>query len=135
MQLPSIILRPISTPGSAPAAPAPLKLQPKSASHDSDKAAKATSVISLFKEWVNTLPDLDLTILSHGSLLSIPHEDTIQSFAVVFPAKSLPAVSSQQEEGKSQPEPETFSILTKAQLSQLKVEVGQPQGVSHIYKK
>lgn len=135
VQLPSIILRPISTPGSAPAAPAPLKLQPKSASHDSDKAAKATSVISLFKEWVNTLPDLDLTILSHGSLLSIPHEDTIQSFAVVFPAKSLPAVSSQQEEGKSQPEPETFSILTKAQLSQLKIEVGQPQGVSHIYKK
>ncbi|KAF9549645.1 Peroxisome biosynthesis protein pex1 [Mortierella hygrophila] len=135
VQLPSITLRLISTPGSAPSAPVPLKLQPKSASHDSDKVAKATSVISLFKDWVSTLPDLDSTILSHGSLLSIPHEDTIQSFAVVFPAKSLPAVPSQQEEGKSQPEPETFSILTKAQLSQLKVEIGQPQGISHIYKK
>ncbi|KAF9902887.1 Peroxisome biosynthesis protein pex1 [Linnemannia zychae] len=135
VQLPSITLRPISTPGSAPAAPAPLKLQPKSASHDSDKAAKATSLISLFREWVNTLPDHDSTILSHGSLLSIPHDDTIQSFAIVFPAKSLPPVPSQQEEGKSQPEPETFSVLTKTQLSQLKVEVGQPQGLSHIYKK
>ncbi|KAF9123574.1 Peroxisome biosynthesis protein pex1 [Mortierella sp. 14UC] len=135
VQLPSITLRPISTPGSAPAAPAPLKLQPKSASHDSDKAAKATNFISLFRDWINTLPDHDSTILSHGSLLSIPHGDTIQSFAVVFPAKSLPPVPSQQEEGKSQPEPETFSILTRAQLSQLKVEVGQPQGLSHIYKK
>ncbi|KAF9921527.1 Peroxisome biosynthesis protein pex1 [Linnemannia zychae] len=135
VQLPSLILRPLSTPGSTPAAPAPLKLQPKSANHDSDKAAKATSYITLFKDWVSTLPDHDSTILSHGSLLSIPHGDTIQSFAVVFPAKSLQAVPNQQEEGKSQPEPETYSILTKAQLSQLKIEIGQPQGVAHIYKK
>ncbi|KAF9106167.1 Peroxisome biosynthesis protein pex1 [Mortierella sp. GBA35] len=134
VQLSSITLRPISTPGSTPAAPAPLKLQPKSASHDSDKAAKAASFISLFKDWVNTLPGHDSTILSHGSLLTIPHADAVHSFSVVFPAKTLPAVS-QQEEGKSQPEPETFSVLTKAQLSQLKIEVGQPQGLSHIYKK
>ncbi|KAI8598019.1 P-loop containing nucleoside triphosphate hydrolase protein [Dissophora ornata] len=137
VQVPNIILRPISTSGSTSTTPAPLKLQPKSANHDSDKAAKTTQLISIFKEWVDSVSEHDSAILSHGSLLSIPHGDTIQSFAIVFPAKSLPSAhnNSQQEENKNQVEPEAYSILNKAQLSQLKVEIGQAQGINHIFKR
>ncbi|ORZ24946.1 P-loop containing nucleoside triphosphate hydrolase protein [Lobosporangium transversale] len=140
VQISSITLRPISSSGSTPATPAPLKLQPKSANHDSDKAAKSANLISIFKEWVDSIPGNNPIILSHGSLLTIPNGDTVQSFSIVFPLKSLPssAHSTQQqssEEAKNQPEPEAFSIMTKPQISQLKVEIGQPQGVSHVFKK
>ncbi|KAG0249408.1 Peroxisome biosynthesis protein pex1 [Mortierella polycephala] len=137
VQLPSVTLRPISSAASTQTAAAPLKLQPKSASHDSDKAAKAASLISIFKDWINSLPGNDTVLLCHGSLLTIPHSDKIQSFAIVFPAKSLPVShrNGQQEEAKNQLAPEAYSVLTRAQLDQLKVEIGQAQGISHIYKK
>ncbi|KAG0215261.1 Peroxisome biosynthesis protein pex1 [Mortierella sp. GBA30] len=134
-QLSSIILRPISASGPTPTTPAPLKLQPKSANHDNDKAAKEKNMISIFKDWVVSLPEHNSIVLSHGSLLTIHYEEHIQSFAVVFPHKSLPAnhSSPQQEETKSQPE--AFSVLSKAQLSQLKTEIGPAQGISHVFKK
>ncbi|KAF9198235.1 Peroxisome biosynthesis protein pex1, partial [Haplosporangium sp. Z 27] len=137
VQISSLSLRPISTSGTTAANPAPLKLQPKSANHDSEKAAKATSLISHFKEWVDSLPESDNVIFSHGSLLTIPHGDTIQSFAIVFPPKYLPSTNSnsQQDEAKNQPEPEVYSILNKTQLSQLRIEIGQAQGISHVFKK
>ncbi|KAF9175027.1 Peroxisome biosynthesis protein pex1 [Mortierella sp. AD010] len=137
VQIPSVVLRPISAPGATPAAPAPLKLQPKSASHDSEKAAKTTNMISIFKEWIDSLPEGDNVIFTHGSLLTVPHGDSIQSFSIVFPPKSLPSTNtnSQQDEAKSQPEPEAYSIMSKAQLNQLKVEIGQAQGISHVFKK
>lgn len=133
-QLPSITLRPVSTSGASTATPSPLKLQPKSASHDSEKTAKAAQFSNIFKEWISSLPDHGLVILSHGSLLNIPHGDSFQSFAVKFPPKSLPS-QPQQEDSKSHPEPEVFSIQTKNQLSQLKVEIGQAQGISYVFKK
>jgi len=111
-----------------------LKLQPKSASHDSEKTAKAAQFSNIFKEWISSLPDHGSVILSHGSLLNIPHGDSFQSFAVNFPPKSLPS-QPQQEDSKPQPEPEVFSIQTKNQLSQLKVEIGQAQGTSYVFKK
>ncbi|KAF9433755.1 Peroxisome biosynthesis protein pex1 [Entomortierella beljakovae] len=136
VQVQSITLRPISAPGTNPATPAPLKLQPKSASHDTEKAAKAASLTAIFKDWIDSLPNNDNIILSHGTLLTIPYSDTIQSFSIVFPPKSLPPVPQQQQnETKIQPEPEVYSILNKAQLSQLKIEIGQPQGIRHIFKK
>ncbi|KAF9348656.1 Peroxisome biosynthesis protein pex1 [Mortierella sp. NVP85] len=141
-QLSSITLRPISTSGTSVTSPAPLKLQPKSASHDSDKAAKAANLTNIFKEWVDSLPDNDTTILSHGSLLSILQEDSVQSFSVVFPTKSLPSSNnggangnSPQEETKSQTDVEAYSILNKAQLNQLKVEIGQPRAINHVFKR
>ncbi|KAG0370147.1 P-loop containing nucleoside triphosphate hydrolase protein [Gamsiella multidivaricata] len=137
VQIPSVTLRPISTTGATSATPAPLKLQPKSANHSSEKTAVATNLISVFKEWIESLPDNQAVILSHGSLLVIPHGDTMQSFAVVFPTKSLPPTQSHshQEETKHQSEPEAYSVLTRIQLVQLKVEIGQAQGISHVYKK
>lgn len=140
-QLPSITLRPISTSGTSATSPAPLKLQAKSSSHDSDKAAKTANLTNIFKEWINSLPDNDTTILSHGSLLSILQEDSVQSFSIVFPAKSLPPSNngangnSPQEETKSQADVEAYSILNKTQLNQLKVEIGQPQAISHVFKR
>ncbi|KAF9211041.1 Peroxisome biosynthesis protein pex1 [Podila verticillata] len=133
-QLPSITLRPVSTSGASTATPSPLKLQPKSASHDSEKTAKAAQFSNIFKEWISSLPDHGLVILSHGSLLNIPHGDSFQSFAVNFPPKALPS-QPQQEDSKPNPEPEVFSIQTKNQLSQLKVEIGQAQGISYVFKK
>lgn len=96
--------------------------------------AKAAQFNNIFKEWIASLPDLGSVILSHGALLNIPHGDSFQSFAINFPPKSLPA-SQQQENSKLQPEPEVFSIQTKNQLSQLKVEIGQAQGISYVFKK
>ncbi|KAG0026134.1 Peroxisome biosynthesis protein pex1 [Podila clonocystis] len=133
-QLPSITLRPVSTSGASTATPSPLKLQPKSASHDSEKTAKAAQLSNIFKEWVSSLPDHGSVILSHGTLLNIPYGDSFQSFAVNFPPKSLPSLR-QQEDSKPQPEPEAFSIQTKNQLTQLKVEIGQAQGISYVFKK
>ncbi|KAG0320385.1 Peroxisome biosynthesis protein pex1 [Dissophora globulifera] len=139
VQVPTTItLRPISTSGSTSTSPAPLKLQPKSANHDSDKTAKAAQLTTIFKNWIASLPDNDSVILNHGSLLSIPYGETIQSFTIVFPAKLLPSTHSnhsQQEEVKNQAEPEVYSILNKAHLSQLKIEIGQAQGVSHVFKR
>ncbi|KAF9585912.1 Peroxisome biosynthesis protein pex1 [Lunasporangiospora selenospora] len=134
--LPSLTLRPISTPGST-STPAPLKLQPKSASHDNDKAAKSMNLVSIFKEWTDSLPDDDTVFLSHGSFLSIPYRDTTQTFAVVFPPTSLPpaANGTQPEDSKARSEPEAFSMHSKAQLKQLKIEIGQPQGVCYAFKK
>ncbi|GJJ68100.1 peroxin-1 [Entomortierella parvispora] len=135
-QLSSITLRPIATNGSIPSTPAPLKLQPKSASHDAEKTAKADNLISIFKEWTNTLPTNESLILSHGSLLSIPHGDSIQSFSVTFPPKSLPVPkSAPQDETKNHPEPEAYSVLTVQQVAQLKVEIGESQSVRYVYKK
>ncbi|KAF9191576.1 Peroxisome biosynthesis protein pex1 [Haplosporangium sp. Z 767] len=137
VQLPSVTLRPISSDVSTPTTAAPLKLQPKSTNHDSDKAAKAAGLISIFKDWINSIPGNDTVLLSHGSLLTIPYSDKVQSFAIDFPAKSLPAShnNGQQEEARNQVVPEAYGVLTKAQLGQLKVEIGQAQGISHIYKK
>ncbi|CAO3566368.1 unnamed protein product [Mortierella alpina] len=137
VQLPSIILHPISTSGSSPATPTPLKLQPKSTSHDSDKAAKAATFISIFKDWIASLPEHDTVLLSHGSLLVIPNEDSIHSFAVAFPPTALPATNSNghQEDSKNASAPEAFSFLSKAQLGQIKIEIGSAQGISHVYKR
>ncbi|KAF9116910.1 Peroxisome biosynthesis protein pex1 [Mortierella sp. AM989] len=137
VQIPSITLRPISASGATPTTPTPLKLQPKSASHDSEKAARATYLTSTFKEWIDTLPEHDNVIFSHGSLLTVTLGNNIQSFAVIFPPKVLPSThtGSQQDDTKMIPEPEAYSILNKAQLSQLKVEIGQAQGLNHVFKK
>ncbi|KAF9988264.1 Peroxisome biosynthesis protein pex1 [Mortierella antarctica] len=137
VQLPSVTLHPITASGSSPATPTPLKLQPKSTSHDSDKAAKAAASISIFKEWIASLPEHDTVLLSHGSLLVIPHGDSVQSFAVAFPSKALPASNSNshQEESKNSSAPEAFSVLSKAQLGQIKIEIGSAQGISHVYKR
>ncbi|KAG0055231.1 Peroxisome biosynthesis protein pex1 [Gryganskiella cystojenkinii] len=135
--LPNITLRPIATAGSTPSAPAPLKLQPKSASHDAEKTAKAANLTLIFKEWISVLPGNESLILSHGSLLSIPQGDAVQSFSVVFPAKSLPTPkpSQQEETSKSHPEPEAYSVLNANQLAQLKIEIGESQSVRYVYKK
>ncbi|KAG0325736.1 Peroxisome biosynthesis protein pex1, partial [Podila humilis] len=140
VQLPSLTLRPVSTSGASTATPAPLKLQPKSASRDAEKTAKATKLTNIFKDWIASLPDHGSVILTHGSYLSVPDGHSIQSFAVVFPQKSLPISSKQQqqqqqEDYKSWSESEVFSILTKNQLSQLKIEIGQALGVSFAFKK
>ncbi|KAG9320627.1 hypothetical protein KVV02_002807 [Mortierella alpina] len=137
VQLPSVTLHPITASGSSPATPTPLKLQPKSTSHDSDKAAKAAASISIFKEWIASLPEHDTVVLSHGSLVVIPHGDSVQSFAMAFPSKVLPASNSNshQEESKNSSAPEAFSILSKAQLGQIKIEIGSAQGISHVYKR
>jgi peroxin-1 len=135
-QLSSITLRPISTAGAAPSTPAPLKLQPKSASYDAERAAKAGNLVSIFKEWTSSLPGNGSLILSHGSLLSIPHGEFIQSYAVVFPAKSLPVPkSAPQDETRNHPEPEAYGVLNAQQLVQLKVEIGENQSVRYVYKK
>ncbi|KAF9415649.1 Peroxisome biosynthesis protein pex1 [Podila epigama] len=138
-QLASVTLRPVTNAGTTAATPAPLKLQPNSASHDSEKTVKTTQLTNTFKDWVASLHEHGSIILSHGTLLSIPQGDATQSFVLQFPPKSLPAPSSQQQqqEDKKIPssEPEVFSIMTKSQLSQLKVEIGHARGVSFVYKK
>jgi len=113
-----------------------LKLQPKSASHDAEKTARADNLISIFKDWTGSLPTNEPLILSHGSLLSIPHGDSIQSFSVIFTPKSLPVPkSAPQDETKIHPEPEAYTVLNAQQAAQLKIEIGENQSVRYVYKK
>ncbi|KAF9974090.1 Peroxisome biosynthesis protein pex1 [Actinomortierella ambigua] len=139
--LPTLSLRPINAPGSASSStPAPLKLQAHSNAISSEKAAKVNKFNKALQSWINSLGS-DPVVLTHGALLTIPAENnTFQSFTMHFPAKSLPqnlnAPQSNGEDGatRSPHEPEAYSIQTKMQLSQLKIEFGQPRNAIHLFK-
>ncbi|KAG0255522.1 Peroxisome biosynthesis protein pex1 [Actinomortierella ambigua] len=135
--LPALSLRPINTPGSpSNSTPAPLKLQAHSSSINTGKADKLAKFGKAFQSWINSL-GADPVVLTHGALLTVPAgNDTFQSFTIHFPTKSLPHNQPSGDDGatRSPYEPEAYSIQTKAQLSQLKIEYGQPRNAIHLFK-
>ncbi|KAG0223855.1 Peroxisome biosynthesis protein pex1 [Actinomortierella wolfii] len=136
--LQALSLRPINTPGSSSSStPVPLKLQAHSNHLNSEKAVKQAKLNKLFQSWINSL-GADPVVLTHGALLTVPTEDgTFQSFTLHFPIKSLPQSSNGNTDdgtSRSPHEPEAYSIQTKSQLSQLKIEIGQSRNAIHLFR-